>query len=92
MFVCGFSGLHSGTSQLPVVQEAVEPAGGEDDVVDQAHPEDLTRLLEGLGDETIVGAGGDVAGGVVVGADDRGGAVGDGVGEYLPGVHQHLID
>jgi ribulose 1,5-bisphosphate carboxylase large subunit-like protein len=33
-------------------------------VVDQAHPENLPRPLEELGDEAVIGAGGDVAGGL----------------------------
>lgn len=80
-----------GLPQLPVIQKAVVAFRGEYDVVQEANPEQFTGFHEAAGNQAIVVAGGDVARGVVVGAEDRRGAVGDRVGKDLARMNQGSI-
>ena len=61
-------------------------------MVQELDAEGLTGGFQLSGDGDIVFAGGEVAGGVVVGDDDGGGAVGDGIGKDLAGVHLGFVD
>ena len=61
-------------------------------MVQELDAEGLTGGFQLSGDGDIVFAGGEVAGGVVVGDDDGGCAVGDGVGEDLAGMDLGFVN
>jgi hypothetical protein len=56
-------------------------------VVEESDAEEVGAVLEALGYFDVVGADFEVSAGVIVGDDDRGGAVGDGVGKDFAGVN-----
>jgi hypothetical protein len=58
-----------------------------DDVVEESDAEQVGAGLEAVGYFDVVGADFEVSAGVIVGYDDRGGAVGDGVGKDFAGVN-----
>ena len=78
--------------QLVALQEAVIPFVAEDDVFEDLDAEGVARGLEFAGDFYIILTGGNISGGVVVGEDDAGVAVGDGIGKDLPGVKLGLVE
>jgi len=77
--------------QFVTLQKAVVSFVAEDDVIEHLDAKGFTRRLEFAGDFHIVLAGGDIAGGVVVGDDDGGGPVGDRIGKDLPRVNLGLV-
>ena len=72
-------------------EEAVVFILVEHQVIEQLDPEDLPGPLDFAGNRAVVGARGQVAAGVIVRDNDRGGAIGHGTGKHFAGMNVNPI-
>lgn len=79
-------------SKQPHFHERGVPPISDDDVIQDGDAEQLTRLLESLGDLDILAAGGRISGGVIVHQDDGRRRYMDRRLEHLPRVHHTLVE
>ncbi len=75
-----------------MLRKAVKPLVRKQDVIQYLYPQDVTGDLDPVRDVQVLGAGDELAGGMVVGEDDGRGPFDDGIGKDLAGVYVTLID